>query len=144
MDRVEADATPAEEWEASLNATCNRMNTQYLNLIRAATGSTDSPQGDPRSGGGVMKSLQEPPPTVAADAILHEMQAKLAVENISVASSHLLELIRTLRLSVLLMDEDTIAAEEEYQVLESQKITVEAEQKAKQMEVEWMKLRNQI
>jgi len=37
MDRVEADATPAEEWQASLNATCNRLSTQYLSLIRAAS-----------------------------------------------------------------------------------------------------------
>lgn len=37
MDLVEADATPAEEWQAALNATCNRLSTQYLNLLRAAS-----------------------------------------------------------------------------------------------------------
>ena len=37
MDRVEADLTPAEEWQQSLNATCNRLSTQYLNLLRAAS-----------------------------------------------------------------------------------------------------------
>lgn len=36
MDRVEADATPSEDWLQSLNATCNRLSTQYLNLLRAA------------------------------------------------------------------------------------------------------------
>ena len=37
MDRVEKDATPAEKWQASLNATCNRLSTQYLSLLRAAS-----------------------------------------------------------------------------------------------------------
>jgi hypothetical protein len=37
MDRVEVDKTPAEEWQASLNATCNRLSTQYLNLLIAAS-----------------------------------------------------------------------------------------------------------
>jgi hypothetical protein len=40
MDRVEADATPAEEWQAALNATCNRLSTQYLNLLRSASSTT--------------------------------------------------------------------------------------------------------
>mmetsp|Transcript_8645 Transcript_8645/g.19993 ORF Transcript_8645/g.19993 Transcript_8645/m.19993 type:complete len:154 (+) Transcript_8645:75-536(+) len=146
MDRVEADATPAEEWQASLNATCNRLSTQYLSLIRAASSvSALEEMGgrqDPRGGGGVMKSMQEPPPPLAADAELHELQAQLAVENLCVASSHLLELIRTLRLSVLLMDEDTIAAEEQLQVLESQQITMEAKEKSQEIEAELLKLRN--
>lgn len=37
MERIEADATPAKEWSQSLNATCNRLSTQYLNLLRAAS-----------------------------------------------------------------------------------------------------------
>ena len=37
MDRVEDDLTPGEEWQQSLNATCNRLSTQYLNLLRAAS-----------------------------------------------------------------------------------------------------------
>lgn len=40
MDHVEADATPAEEWQAALNATCNRLSTQYLNLLRSASSTT--------------------------------------------------------------------------------------------------------
>jgi len=40
MERVEKDATPAEKWQASLNATCNRLSTQYLNLLRAASSVT--------------------------------------------------------------------------------------------------------
>lgn len=51
MERIEEDATPAEEWEQSLNATCNRLSTQYINLIRAAASLTALEPGrqhDPR------------------------------------------------------------------------------------------------
>jgi hypothetical protein len=37
MERIEEDATPAEEWLQQLNSTCNRLSTQYLNLLRAAS-----------------------------------------------------------------------------------------------------------
>lgn len=37
MDRVEADATPTEEWQQSLNAACNRLSTHYLTLLRSAS-----------------------------------------------------------------------------------------------------------
>lgn len=37
MERIEADATPAEVWLQSLNATCNRLSTQYLNMLKAAS-----------------------------------------------------------------------------------------------------------
>jgi phytoene/squalene synthetase len=37
MERIEEDATPAEEWLASLRATCNRLSTQYYNMIKAAS-----------------------------------------------------------------------------------------------------------
>ena len=91
-----------------------------------------------------MMLVQQPPPPLAADAVLHELQAQLAVENLCVASSHLLELIRTIRLSVLLMDEDTIAAEEELQVMESCRETKKAQLEADKLELELMKLRNNL
>jgi len=40
MQRMEKDATPAEEWLQSLHATCNRLSTQYCNLLKAASSST--------------------------------------------------------------------------------------------------------
>lgn len=89
-----------------------------------------------------MTSLQNPPPPTAADAAWHELQTQLAVENMCVASLHLLELIRTLRLSLLLMDEDTMMAEEEYQVIQCQKAAQDAQVSADEMEAEWRKLRN--
>jgi len=51
MNRVEAEATPAEDWLQSLNATCNRLSTQYLNLLRAASSVSALEEGrqhDPR------------------------------------------------------------------------------------------------
>ena len=38
----EDDTSAADEWLASLNATCNRLSTQYLQLLRAAAGSSSS------------------------------------------------------------------------------------------------------
>jgi hypothetical protein len=96
------------------------------------------------AGSGIMSSLQDPPPPVAADAAWHELQAQLAVENVCVASSQLLEMIRTLRLSLLLMDEDAIVAEEEYQVLTEKQVAQEAQKQADELEAEWRKLRNAI
>ena len=37
MERVEDDLTPGQEWQQSLNATMNRLSTQYVNLLRAAS-----------------------------------------------------------------------------------------------------------
>lgn len=91
-----------------------------------------------------MTTLQDPPPPAAADAAWHELQARLSVENLCVASSHLLELIRTLRLSLLLQDEDTMMAEEEYQVLEDAKVAQEAQEAVVKLEAEWHELRNSI
>jgi len=51
MERIETEATPAEDWLQSFNATCNRLSTQYLNLLRAASSVTAMEQGrqqDPR------------------------------------------------------------------------------------------------
>ena len=37
MDLEHDDLTPSEEWQNSLNATLNRLSTQYLNLLRSAS-----------------------------------------------------------------------------------------------------------
>ena len=89
-----------------------------------------------------MSSMQDPPPPVAADAAWHELQTQLAVENLCVASSQLLELIRTLRLSLLLMDEDTIVAEEQLQAITEHQEAERALKQAHDFEVELRKLRN--
>eukprot|EP00980_Cylindrotheca_fusiformis_P028515 scaffold22607_cov123-Cylindrotheca_fusiformis.AAC.12 len=145
MDRVEDDVTPGKEWQQELNNTCNRLSTQYLNLLRAASSVTalEKGKGDPRSGGGQMKSLQDPPPPpLAADVAISSLQCQLAVENLCVAASNLLSLIRRLRLSLLLMDEETVVAEEEWQVQQVQAISEKAMEEANLVEQEWMELRN--
>ena len=145
MDLEEDDLTPSSEWQQSLNNTCNRLSTQYLNLIRAASSATALEKGrsDPRSCANTMKSLQDPPPPpLASDVTLTSLQCQLAAENLCVAASNLLSLIRTLRLSLLLMDEETIAAEEEWQVRQVQDISEKATQEANILEQEWIELRN--
>jgi hypothetical protein len=144
MERVEKDATPAEEWLQSLNATCNRLSTQYLNLLRAASSvpSLETGRHDPRAGGGHIKAAHDPPPPpLAADVALSSLQCQLATENICAATSQLLSLIRTLRLSLLLMDDDTIQAEEELQVRRAQRATQDALRAAARLEQELMELR---
>lgn len=90
-----------------------------------------------------MTSSQEPPPPLAADASLTALQAQMAVENLCVASTNLLDLIRTLRLSILLMDEDTIAAEEEWQVSQDQERVKQCMMEAAEVEAQLLKLKNE-
>ena len=91
-----------------------------------------------------MATPQEPPPPpLASDVVMSSLQCQLAVENLCVATSNLLSLIRTLRLSLLLMDEGTIAAEEEWQVQQVQTITLKAQQHATALEQRWFEIRNQ-
>lgn len=64
-----------------------------------------------------MQSLADPPPPpLAADVALSALQCHAASENICVACNQLTSLIRTVRLSLLLMDGETMEAEENLQV----------------------------
>ena len=89
-----------------------------------------------------MTDPNEPPPPLAADAALSSLQAKLAAQNLCVASSNLLDLIRTLRLSALLMEEGSIAEEEEAECEESREVAERAVMDSVKMEREWMRIRN--
>ena len=84
-----------------------------------------------------------PPPPLAADVALSTLQITAATENICVAASQILSLIRTLQLSLLLEDYDTIEAEEEDQVLMAQEITNTAQQDAALLEQELMRIRGE-
>jgi hypothetical protein len=91
-----------------------------------------------------MRSAQDPPPPpLAADIALSSLQCQLATENICQATSHLLTLIRTLRLSLLLMDHDTIEAEELLQVHETRDATDAAHRQAATLEQTLMELRQE-
>lgn len=156
MDRIEPDETPAEAWKASLDATCNRLMSHYLSLLRAASSDQDASANDganegnhqevgtdPRAGGGIMRDADDPPPPLASNVQMSAVQAKLAAENLCVASSNALDLIRTLRLSVLLMDEELIRAEEEEEALELCEMGLEAEDECALLEEKLTEVRNQ-
>jgi hypothetical protein len=99
------------------------------------------------AGGGQWKNASQetqaaaPPPPLAADVTMSALTCQLAAENLCVAASQLLSQIRTLRLSILLMDESTIAAEEEWQVHQALELASEHVEKAAQLEQEWINLR---
>lgn len=84
-----------------------------------------------------------PPPPLAADVALSTLQCQLAAENICVASSNILSLIRTLRLSLLLMDEETMDAEEQVEVERTKRLTQEAMKAAVELEQKYMELQKQ-
>jgi len=90
-----------------------------------------------------MRDADDPPPPLAANVQLSAVQAKLAVENLCVASSHALDLIRTLRLSALLMDEEAIRAEEEEEALDVYEKKLEAEEECILLEQKLLELRNE-
>ena len=85
--------------------------------------------------------VDAPTPPLAASTNMNALQCQLAAENLCVAASQLISLIRTLRLSLLLMDEDTIKAQEEYQVFQMQQISEQTQQEANLIEQEWLELR---
>jgi Surfeit locus protein 5 subunit 22 of Mediator complex len=85
-----------------------------------------------------------PPPPLAANVALATLQCQLASENICAAASHLLHLIRTLRLSLLLMDEDTVDAEEADTVERTRLRTNEALEEAARLEHECSKLQRTL
>ena len=125
-----------EAWKLSLDATCNRLMTHYHNLLRAAA----SPSSE-SSGGGPMRDIDDPPPPLAANVEMTALQAKLAAENLCVASSNALDLIRTLRLSILLTDDELIRAEEEEEALELFETSLQAEEESRLLEAKLMELR---
>lgn len=90
----------------------------------------------------MMSAEDPPPPPLAADLALSMVQCQLAAENISVASSHLITLIRTLRLSLLLMDEETIHAEEQVEIERTQQLTCNALKEAAELEQLYMEREN--
>jgi hypothetical protein len=167
--------SPADEWLRQLNATCNRLSAQYLQLLRAAA-SADEQGGDrgggTASGGGgngsggdpqwsspggpgtsvaaassshAMRSAQDPPPPpLAASVASSLLQCQLAAENICVAASSLFTLIRTLRLSLLLTDSDTVQAEQELERQDCRDRARTALAEAWELEQRLMELRREL
>jgi len=93
----------------------------------------------------MMKSFSDPPPPpLAADVALSSVQCLTATENITVACSQVLTLIRTLRLSLLLMDGDTMEAEECLQVEYAQQRTAKTLQEIAKLEQELFRLTRRL
>ena len=87
-------------------------------------------------------SHDPPPPPLASDVAASSLQCQLAAENMCVAASGLLSLIRTLRLSLMLTDDETIGAEEEFRVERLRLLTASARDESDLLEREWVRLRN--
>lgn len=91
-----------------------------------------------------MQSLQDPPPPpLAADVALGALECQTATENICVAASQILTLIRTLRLSILLMDDETMHAEECLQVEETRNQTRAFDTESIQLQQQLLQLRQE-
>jgi hypothetical protein len=73
---------------------------------------------------------------------MNAVQAKLAAENLCVAASNALDLIRTLRLSALMLDEEAIRAEEEEEALKAAEVGLVAEEECVVLEGQLIELRN--
>lgn len=171
------DMVPGKEWRESLNATCNRLSTQYLLLLKAAAAAsnarsssstsfgapsssteTSSSSGSTAVGGmsstasnvdglsgqaSLMATLQDPPPPALAYEVLRsQLSCQLATENLCVAASQLLTLIRQLRLSILITDTSTMTAEQVQACMDIEQETLRATQEAQALEYEWIQLRN--
>jgi hypothetical protein len=95
------------------------------------------------SGSFLMQNATEPSPALAAEVRLSALQCRTAAENLCEAVTTLVTLIRTLRLSLLLMDHDTMEAEENIQMYHSQQRTQTILQQAVHIEQELIQLRRQ-
>ena len=66
-----------------------------------------------------MISINEPPPPLAASTSLSTLQTKLSTHNIITASNTLLDLIRMMKMSALVMDGEQIYREEDVECWEN-------------------------
>lgn len=110
---------PSIEYKNLLNSTLNRLTNQYLCLLRAASSemALSDLQVDPRAGG-EMTTANEPPAPLASSTSLSTLSTAVATQNICASVNQLLDLIRTLRLSIIIMGEDRFE-EEELECLEN-------------------------
>ena len=88
-----------------------------------------------------MKSMTEPPPPLSASASLSTLQTKLSTQNIITASNTLLDLIRTMRVSALVMDGERVKLEEEVECWEDGIVTDVVREEGERYEKEWIDLR---
>jgi hypothetical protein len=92
-------------------------------------------------GGGQMQSMTEPPPPLSASISLSTLQTKLSTQNIINASNTLLDLIRIMRVSALVMDGERVRIEEDVECWEDEIVTNLVKEEGEMYEKEWIELR---
>lgn len=88
-----------------------------------------------QTAGGQMINANEPPPPLASSTALSTLATMVATENICAGVNQLLDLIRMLRLSVIVMGEERLQ-EEEIQCWEDGLVTAEICRETKALEDE--------
>ncbi len=88
-----------------------------------------------------MTTMTEPPAPLSASVSLSTLQTKLSTQNIITASNALLDLIRIMRVSALVMDGERIHMEEEVECWEDEIVTSVVKREGERYEKEYMELR---
>lgn len=88
-----------------------------------------------------MQSMTEPPPPLSASISLSTLQTKLSTQNIINASNTLLDLIRIMRVSALVMDGERVRIEEDVECWEDEIVTNLVKEEGEMYEKEWIELR---
>lgn len=140
MNASETDTDPSIEFRNQLKSTLNRLSNQYLCLLKAASSEAalSDLQIDPRAGG-KMLTANEPPAPLASSTSLSALTTAVATQNICASVNQLLDLIRTLRLSITIMGEDRFE-EEEIECLENYVAIEGLEKEACRIEEELLKI----
>ena len=90
-----------------------------------------------------MKTINEPPPPLASSTALSTLATLAATENICHSVNQILDLIRILRLSVIVMGEERFQ-EEEVECWENEIVTREICRETAALEHEWRELLSKL
>mmetsp|Transcript_3732 Transcript_3732/g.6928 ORF Transcript_3732/g.6928 Transcript_3732/m.6928 type:complete len:199 (-) Transcript_3732:785-1381(-) len=118
-------------WRSEVDHSCNRLISQYGDLLRSAS----------QSSSGIMGN--EPSAALSAATTLSSLRTKLSAQNIAVACARVLDLIRTLRLSALTMGTKETLEEHNVVVQEMMKKIYRDNGLALQLEGKFVHLRGQ-
>jgi hypothetical protein len=133
--------TAATNTTTTGNGTSSTTGSTTATATATTSSSSTNHIMDPRAGGGLMTSITEPPPPLAASTSISTLQTKLSTQNIIDASNTLLDLIRIMRMSALVMDGAEIEMEEELECCENDVVLNVVGNQARELEREWIELR---
>lgn len=155
------------EFKNLLKSTLNRLTNQYLCLLKAASSemALSDLQVDPRgeililcklhvfmmmhlklgifTAGGKMTTDNEPPAPLASSTSLSTLSTAVATQNLCASVNQLLDLIRTLRLSITIMGEDRVE-EEELECFENSVAMEDIMKESSRIESELLDLLNNV